>query len=54
MNCPHHIDLKDEMRSYRDLPCATPNLARFIAEQSGELHGLTRVRGFTVTTRTCS
>ena len=50
MNCPHHIEIyKSEPRSYRDLPL---RLAEFGAvyryEQSGELTGLTRVRGFTV------
>ncbi len=50
MNCPHHIEIyKSEPRSYRDLPL---RLAEFGAvyryEQSGELNGLTRVRGFTV------
>ena len=50
MNCPHHIEIyKSEARSYRDLPL---RLAEFGAvyryEQSGELNGLTRVRGFTV------
>lgn len=49
MNCPHHIQIyKSEMRSYRDLPL---RLAEFGSvyryEQSGELGGLTRVRGFT-------
>ncbi|HSH04404.1 MAG TPA: threonine--tRNA ligase [Anaerolineae bacterium] len=50
MNCPHHIEIyKSSPRSYRDLPL---RLAEFGAvyryEQSGELNGLTRVRGFTV------
>lgn len=50
MNCPHHIEIyRSEARSYRDLPL---RLAEFGAvyryEQSGELTGLTRVRGFTV------
>ncbi|MEM1213160.1 MAG: threonine--tRNA ligase [Planctomycetota bacterium] len=49
MNCPHHIRMyASEKRSYRDLPI---RLAEFGAvyrwEQSGELGGLTRVRGFT-------
>jgi len=49
MNCPHHIMIyKSQPRSYRDLPI---RLAEFGAvyryEQSGELSGLTRVRGFT-------
>ncbi|HFE65742.1 MAG TPA: threonine--tRNA ligase, partial [Chloroflexi bacterium] len=50
MNCPHHIEIyKSQPHSYRDLPL---RLAEFGAvyryEQSGELNGLTRVRGFTV------
>jgi len=50
MNCPHHIEIyKSSPRSYRDLPY---RLAEFGAvyryEQSGELSGLTRVRGFTI------
>ena len=49
MNCPHHCEIyKTKPRSYKDLPL---RLAEFGAvyryEQSGELHGLTRVRGFT-------
>src|SRR5262249_41248158 len=49
MNCPHHIQIyKAQPRSYRDLPV---RLAEFGAvyrlEQSGELNGMTRVRGFT-------
>jgi threonyl-tRNA synthetase len=49
MNCPHHIQIyKARQRSYRDLPV---RLAEFGAvyrmEQSGELNGLVRVRGFT-------
>jgi threonyl-tRNA synthetase len=49
MNCPHHCEIyKSKPRSYKDLPL---RLAEFGAvyryEQSGELHGLTRVRGFT-------
>jgi threonyl-tRNA synthetase len=49
MNCPHHIQIyKAEPRSYRDLPV---RLAEFGAvyryEQTGELSGMTRVRGFT-------
>ena len=49
MNCPHHHRIYDsEMRSYRDLPV---RLAEFGSvyryEQSGELNGLSRVRGFT-------
>ena len=49
MNCPHHIIIyKSEMRSYRELPLRLAefgNVYRF--EKSGELGGLTRVRGFT-------
>jgi len=49
MNCPHHIIIyKSEMHSYRDLPLRLAefgNVYRF--EKSGELGGLTRVRGFT-------
>lgn len=50
MNCPHHIEIyKSKGRSYRDLPL---RLAEFGSvyryEKSGELNGLTRVRGFTV------
>jgi threonyl-tRNA synthetase len=50
MNCPFHIQIyKSELRSYRELPM---RLAQFGTvyryEQSGELGGLTRVRGFTV------
>jgi len=49
MNCPHHCEIyKSRPRSYRDLPlrlCEFGTVYRY--EQSGELHGLTRVRGFT-------
>ena len=50
MNCPHHIMIyKSEMRSYRDLPQRYAEFGTvYRYEQSGELHGLTRVRGFTV------
>src|SRR6056297_129497 len=49
MNCPHHHQIySNELRSYRDLPV---RLAEFVSvyryEQSGELNGLSRVRGFT-------
>ena len=49
MNCPHHCEIyKSKPRSYKNLPL---RLAEFGSvyryEQSGELHGLTRVRGFT-------
>lgn len=50
MNCPHHVMIyKSEMRSYRDLPVRYAEFGTvYRYEQSGELHGLTRVRGFTV------
>ncbi len=50
MNCPHHIMIyKSDMRSYRDLPVRCAEFGTvYRYEQSGELHGLTRVRGFTV------
>ncbi len=50
MNCPHHIMIyKSEMRSYRDLPQRYAEFGTvYRYEQSGELTGLTRVRGFTV------
>lgn len=50
MNCPHHIMIyKSEMRSYRDLPQRYAEFGTvYRYEQSGELNGLTRVRGFTV------
>ncbi|MGQ9487414.1 MAG: threonine--tRNA ligase [Armatimonadota bacterium] len=50
MNCPHHIQIyKSEMRSYRDLPLRLAEFGTvYRYEQSGELGGLTRVRGFTV------
>lgn len=49
MNCPHHIHIyKDELRSYRDLPIRLAEFGTvYRYEKSGELHGLTRVRGFT-------
>lgn len=49
MNCPHHIQIyKDELRSYRDLPVRYAEFGTvYRYEKSGELHGLTRVRGFT-------
>ncbi|MHB0939998.1 MAG: threonine--tRNA ligase [Armatimonadota bacterium] len=49
MNCPHHIIIyKSEMRSYRDLPLRLAEFGTvYRFEQSGELGGLTRVRGFT-------
>ncbi len=50
MNCPHHIQIyKSEARSYRDLPIRYAEFGTvYRYEQSGELAGLTRVRGFTV------
>src|SRR5690606_30087911 len=49
MNCPHHCEIyKAEMRSYRDLPLRLAEFGTvYRYEQRGELHGLTRVRGFT-------
>ncbi|GAA4431179.1 threonine--tRNA ligase [Ravibacter arvi] len=49
MNCPHHCEIyKTEPRSYRDLPLRLAEFGTvYRYEQSGELHGLTRVRGFT-------
>nr|WP_315870909.1 threonine--tRNA ligase [Trichocoleus desertorum] len=50
MNCPFHIQLyKNELRSYRTLPMRLAEFGTvYRYEQSGELGGLTRVRGFTV------
>ena len=50
MNCPFHIQLyKSELRSYRTLPMRLAEFGTvYRYEQSGELGGLTRVRGFTV------
>lgn len=50
MNCPHHIEIyRSEARSYRDLPLRLAEFGTvYRYEQSGELSGLTRVRGFTV------
>lgn len=50
MNCPHHIEIyKSEPRSFRDLPLRLAEFGTvYRYEQSGELTGLTRVRGFTV------
>ncbi|MCA9975404.1 MAG: threonine--tRNA ligase [Anaerolineales bacterium] len=50
MNCPHHIEIyKSSPRSYRDLPLRLAEFGTvYRYEQSGELNGLTRVRGFTV------
>ncbi|NIK73055.1 threonyl-tRNA synthetase [Thermonema lapsum] len=49
MNCPHHCEIyKSRPRSYRDLPLRLAEFGTvYRYEQSGELHGLTRVRGFT-------
>jgi len=49
MNCPHHCEIfKAFPRSYRDLPLRLAEFGTvYRYEQSGELHGLTRVRGFT-------
>jgi len=49
MNCPHHIMIyKSKPRSYRDLPVRLSEFGTvYRYEQSGELGGLTRVRGFT-------
>ena len=49
MNCPHHCEIfKSQPRSYRDLPLRLAEFGTvYRYEQSGELHGLTRVRGFT-------
>lgn len=50
MNCPFHIQIyQSELRSYRDLPMRLAEFGTvYRYEQSGELGGLTRVRGFTV------
>ncbi len=49
MNCPHHCEIfKFKPRSYKDLPLRLAEFGTvYRYEQSGELHGLTRVRGFT-------
>lgn len=49
MNCPHHCEIyKTKQRSYRDLPIRFAEFGTvYRYEQSGELSGLTRVRGFT-------
>lgn len=49
MNCPHHCEIyKVSPRSYKDLPLRLAEFGTvYRYEQSGELHGLTRVRGFT-------
>ncbi len=49
MNCPHHCEIyKNKPHSYKDLPIRMAEFGTvYRYEQSGELHGLTRVRGFT-------
>lgn len=49
MNCPHHCEIyRSAPRSYKDLPLRYAEFGTvYRYEQSGELHGLTRVRGFT-------
>ena len=49
MNCPHHCEIyKNSPKSYKDLPVRFAEFGTvYRYEQSGELHGLTRVRGFT-------
>ena len=49
MNCPHHCEIyKTRPRSYKELPFRVAEFGTvYRYEQSGELHGLTRVRGFT-------
>lgn len=49
MNCPHHCEIyQSKPRSYKDLPVRYAEFGTvYRYEQSGELHGLTRVRGFT-------
>ena len=49
MNCPHHCEIYNSLpKSYRDLPYRIAEFGTvYRYEQSGELHGLTRVRGFT-------
>ncbi len=49
MNCPHHCEIyKTKPRSYKDMPLRLAEFGTvYRYEQSGELHGLTRVRGFT-------
>tara|TARA_B100000902_G_scaffold24539_1_gene29528 strand:+ start:3019 stop:4974 length:1956 start_codon:yes stop_codon:yes gene_type:complete len=50
MNCPHHCEMYNaKPQSYRDLPLRLAEFGTvYRYEQSGELHGLSRVRGFTV------
>ena len=49
MNCPHHCEIyRSKPRSYKELPVRLAEFGTvYRYEQSGELHGLTRVRGFT-------
>ena len=49
MNCPHHCEIyKSKPHSYKELPIRYAEFGTvYRYEQSGELHGLTRVRGFT-------
>src|SRR5262249_51519791 len=49
MNCPHHIQIyRAEQHSYRDLPVRLAEFGTvYRFEQTGELNGMTRVRGFT-------
>jgi threonyl-tRNA synthetase len=49
MNCPHHCEIyRDKPKSYKDLPLRMAEFGTvYRYEQHGELHGLTRVRGFT-------
>ena len=49
MNCPHHCEIyKSTPKSYKDLPFRVAEFGTvYRYEQSGELHGLTRVRNFT-------
>ncbi len=49
MNCPHHVEIyRSKPHSYKDLPIRLAEYGTvYRYEQSGELHGLTRVRGFT-------
>jgi threonyl-tRNA synthetase len=49
MNCPHHCEIyKTKPRTYKDMPLRLAEFGTvYRYEQSGELHGLTRVRGFT-------
>lgn len=56
MNCPHHCEIfKSKPRSYKDLPARFAEFGTvYRYEQSGELHGLTRVRGLLKMMRTFS